>query len=130
MAHPNEDLVRRGYEAFSNGDMDTMAQLMASDVVHRVPGDNRFSGEHKGQDEVFAYYAGLGEETGGTIEAVLEEVRVEGDDKVVARHRNKGKREGKELDVMETLTFRVSDGKITELEENPDDQAAMDEFWA
>jgi uncharacterized protein len=130
MAHPNEELVRRGYEAFSKGDMDTMAQIMASDVVHRVPGNNRFSGELKGQDEVFGYYGALGEETGGTFKAELQEVRVEGDDTVVTRHHHTGQRGGKTLDDMETLTFTISDGKITELSEQPDDQAAMDDFWA
>jgi hypothetical protein len=27
MAHPNEDLVRRGYEAFNTGDVETLRQL-------------------------------------------------------------------------------------------------------
>ena len=27
MAHPNEDLVRRGYEAFTKGDMETLREL-------------------------------------------------------------------------------------------------------
>lgn len=130
MAHPNEDLVRRGYEAFGNGDMDTMAQIMASDVVHRVPGNNRFSGELKGQEEVFGYYGALGQETGGTFTAELQEVRVEGDDTVVARHRQKGQRGGKTLDDTETLTFTISDGKITELDEKPGDQAVVDDFWS
>ena len=39
MASSNEDLVRRGYEAFGAGDMATLASLMANDVVHVIPGD-------------------------------------------------------------------------------------------
>ena len=27
MAHPNEELVRRGYEAFAKGDMETLREL-------------------------------------------------------------------------------------------------------
>jgi ketosteroid isomerase-like protein len=27
MGHPNEDLIRRGYDAFSTGDMDTLREL-------------------------------------------------------------------------------------------------------
>jgi hypothetical protein len=130
MAHPNEELVRRGYAAFNKGDMDTLGEIMAADVVHRVPGDNQLSGEYKGQGEVFGYYAQLGELTGGTVSANLEEAKAQGDDTVVARHRNRGQRGGKSLDAMETLTFRVSDGKIAELDEKPDDQAATDDFWA
>lgn len=129
MGHPNEDLVRRGYEAFSSGDMDTMARLMSADVVHRAPGNNLVSGEYKGQEEVFGYYGRLGELTDGTFRVALESVQAEGDDKVVSRHRNIGQRGGKSLDVGETLTFTVSDGKISSLDEKPDDQAAMDDFF-
>jgi ketosteroid isomerase-like protein len=39
MAHPNEDLLRRGYQAFSTGDMDTVLSLMADDIAwHLGPG--------------------------------------------------------------------------------------------
>ena len=130
MGHPNEDLVRRGYEAFARGDMDTMGQLMAPDVVHRAPGNNLLSGEYKGQEEVFGYYGKIGDLTDGTFRAELESVQAEGDDRVVARHRNVGQRGGKTLDVGETLTFTVSDGKITSLDETPDDQGAMDDFFS
>ena len=27
MAHPNEELARRGYDAFSNGDIDALRQV-------------------------------------------------------------------------------------------------------
>ena len=31
MAHPNEGLVRRAYDAFSRGDMETLRQLIADE---------------------------------------------------------------------------------------------------
>ena len=130
MPHPNEDLVRRGYQAFNDADMETMAQLMSPDVVHRVPGKNQLSGEYKGQANVFGYYGRLGELTDGNFKVELQDVQAKGDDQVVAQHRNIGQRAGKKLDAMETLTFKVANGKITELEEKPDDQSVMDNFWA
>ena len=33
MGHPNEDLIRRGYDAFSSGDMDTLRELFHPDIV-------------------------------------------------------------------------------------------------
>ena len=30
MAHPNEELVRRGYEAFNNADVETLPQLLGA----------------------------------------------------------------------------------------------------
>jgi ketosteroid isomerase-like protein len=32
MGHPNEDLIRQGYDAFSRGDMDTLRELFHPDV--------------------------------------------------------------------------------------------------
>ncbi len=55
---------------------------------------------------------------------------VEGDDTVVATHRDKAEREGKTLDQDETLTFSLSDGKITRLEEKHSDPAKYDELWS
>ena len=37
MAHPNEDLVRRGYEAFATGDMATLNELFADDKLKLEP---------------------------------------------------------------------------------------------
>jgi hypothetical protein len=33
MAHPNEELVRRGYEAFATGDMETLRELLDPEIV-------------------------------------------------------------------------------------------------
>jgi uncharacterized protein len=130
MAHPNEEIVRKGYDAFTSGDMETLASLMTPDVVHSVPGDNPTSGEHKGQDEVFAMYGQLFELSGGELEVELLEVTPQGDDKVVSRHRATARRGDKSLDVVETLEFTIQDGKITRLDESTSDQAAEDAFWS
>ena len=128
--HPNETLVRRGYEAFSAGDMDTLSTLMAPDVVHQTPGSNQLSGEHKGQGDVFAMYGQLFELSGGTLKVELLEARAEGEDRVVTRHRSTAARDGKELDVEQTIVFTIVDGKITRLDEETDDVDAEDEFWS
>jgi ketosteroid isomerase-like protein len=46
MAHPNEELTRRAYDAFSRGDADTLRQLFADDAVFHEPGRNPVSGDH------------------------------------------------------------------------------------
>ena len=55
---------------------------------------------------------------------------MEGDDSVVATHRDRGQRGDKTLDQDETLTFTISGGKFTRLVENHSDQAAYDAFWS
>lgn len=86
MAHPNEDLVRKGYAAFSSGDMETLGQLMTPDVVHAVPGNNLTSGEHTGQEAVFGMYGQLFELSDGTVQVNVQDVTAQGDDKVIANH--------------------------------------------
>ena len=130
MAHPNEDLVRQGYKAFGEGDMDTLRSMYAPDAVHSATGNNPLAGDYKGADEILAYYGQLFELSGGTFSAELKSIAVEGDDTIVATHRNKGQRDGKTLDQDETLTFTIDGGKFTRLEEKHSDPAAYDAFWS
>jgi ketosteroid isomerase-like protein len=130
MAHPNEELVRQGYKAFSEGDMDTLRTLFAPDAVHRATGNNPLSGEYKGVDDVFAYYGQLFERSNGTFAVELKSVRVEGDDTVVTTHHDSGERDGKTLDQNESLTFTISGGKFTRIVEDHSDPAAYDDFWS
>ncbi len=129
MAHPNEDLVRKGYDAFSAGDMDALGKLMAADVVHAVPGNNLTSGEYQGQEAVFGMYGQLFELSDGTLQTELQEVTTDGDDKVIAKHRSTATRGGNSLDVVQTLAFTIADGKIARLDESSGDLAAEDAFW-
>jgi ketosteroid isomerase-like protein len=130
MAHPNEEIVRQGYKAFGEGDMDTLRSLFAPDAVHQATGNNPLSGDYKGVDAILGYYGQLFERSGGTFSAELKTVTAEGDDTVVATHRNKGERDGKTLDQDETLTFTISGGKFTRLVEKHSDPAANDAFWS
>ena len=130
MAHPNEEIVRQGYKAFGEGDLDTLRSLFAPDAVHSAAGNNPLSGDYNGIDEILGYYGKLFELSDGTFRAELETVRVEGDSTAIAKHRNKGERGGKTLDQGETLTFTISDGKITRVVEHHDDPAAYDAFWS
>ena len=130
MAHPNEDVVRRGYQAFGEGDMETLRSLFAADAVHVATGNSPIAGDYEGIDAILGYYGSLFELSDGTFSAELQSTRAEGDDTVVAVHRDRGQRAGKTLDQDETLTFTLSDGKITRLVEEHSDPAAYDEFWS
>jgi uncharacterized protein len=52
MAHPNEELYRTGFEAFQKGDMDTLKNHLADDIVWHVAGRDPFAGDYKGMGEV------------------------------------------------------------------------------
>jgi ketosteroid isomerase-like protein len=126
----NEDTVRRGYEAFGQGDMDTLRSIMTPDVVHSVPGNSRVSGEHKGIDEVLGFYATLFELTGGTLKAEVQSTSADGPDKVVAVHKLNAQRGDKNYDRDETLVFTLVGGKISRLDEQHGDQGAFDDFFS
>jgi len=130
MAHPNEDVVRQGYKAFGEGDMDTLRSLFAPDAVHVATGNSPVSGEYRGVDAILGYYGKLFELSDGTFSAELESVKVEGDDTVVATHRDRGQRGDKTLDQDENLTFTIVNGKFVRLVEEHSDQATYDAFWS
>jgi ketosteroid isomerase-like protein len=129
MAHQNEEMVRRGYKAFSEGDMATLGELMAPDVVVNVPGNNLISGVFSGREAVFARYGKLFALTDRTNRAELEDVQVDGEHRVVATHHATAQRGGKSLDVRQKLAFTIQDGKIVRIDESSSDQAAQDAFW-
>ena len=43
MSHPNEEVLRRGYEAFAKGDLDTVMSIFDEDIVWR-PGAGPWRG--------------------------------------------------------------------------------------
>ncbi len=127
--HPNVGLVRKGYDAFAKGDMATLSELFSEDAVWRVAGDSPFAGEHRGRDAVFAMFARSTELTGGTLRMELHDV-LANDEHAVVLFRETASRQGKQLDMLHTAVYHVSNGKVTETWTFPYDQRASDEFWS
>jgi ketosteroid isomerase-like protein len=57
----NIELVKRGYEAFSTGDGETMMALFDDNIEWVQPGNSNISGTWHGKGEVGQYLARLGE---------------------------------------------------------------------
>jgi ketosteroid isomerase-like protein len=129
-AEENAAIVRRGYEAFNSGDMDTLTELFDESAVWRTPGRASLAGDHEGRDAAFAYFGRLGQETGGTFQAELQQLLAGDGGRVVGIHRCSGERDGKQLDVDCCLVFQLEDGRITEGKEHFRDLYAWDEFWS
>jgi len=128
MAHPNEELIRKGYEAFLSGDMTAMNDLLSDDVVWHVPGNNQLSGDYRGKEETFSNFAKVFELTGGDFQLEIHDV-LANDDHVVVLARATGKIGDRTLDDNSLQLFHVKDGKATEQWLYPADQQATDEFW-
>ncbi len=127
--HPNAALLRKGYEAFGKGDMATMTELFAEDVVWHLAGNNPLSGVHRGRDAVFAIFAKTTQLSGGTFKIEVHDV-LANDQHAVALTRATASREGKQLNSLDADVYHVSDGKVTEWWSFVENGRVTDEFWS
>ncbi len=129
-ADENAAVVRRGYEAFNNGDMGTLTELFDENASWHTPGRSSLAGDHEGREASFAQFGRYGGETGGTFKAELREVLADDDGRVVGIHHNSAERNGKRLDVDCCLVFQIEDGRVTDGREYFYDVHSWDEFWS
>jgi hypothetical protein len=127
--HPNIEVFKRTYAAFTAGDFDALAELFDENAVWHNPGRNLVSGDFVGRDNAFAAFAKEFELSGGTYRPTIHDI-VANDEHILALMHATAEREGKRLDMNYVLIFHVKDGKITEGWDLWVDQAAVDEFWS
>jgi ketosteroid isomerase-like protein len=127
MAHPNEELVRRGFEAFSKGDLDTLRELFDADAVWHAPGRSPLSGDHRGMDAILGFFARTMELTAGTFRMELHDV-VANDEHAVALYVARGERDGRTLEDKSVLVSHVRNDKFVETWQHSGDQYAADEL--
>ena len=65
----NTDVVRRGYQAFNEADIDTLTRLFDERASWDTPGHGVVSRVARDRDAVFANFARYGELTAGTLKA-------------------------------------------------------------
>jgi uncharacterized protein len=126
--HPNAALIRRGYAAFSKGDMDTINEVFADDIVWHEAGGGGIAGDYKGKAEVFGFFGHIGERSGGSFSLEVHDV-LGNDEHVTALIRARAQREGKTMDINAVHVWHVQDGKAVEFWGVPYDTPAADEFW-
>lgn len=127
--HPDAALVRRGYEAFSAGDMETLASLMMSDCTHHSPGESQMSGHFKGVDNILAHFARLFELTDGTFRVELKGIYPDGRGHVMSVHKWHGDRGDRGIEMDGGLFFTIVGGKISDVDECVADIVESDAFW-
>ncbi|MFJ3906550.1 nuclear transport factor 2 family protein [Streptomyces sp. NPDC090025] len=128
--HPDAALIRRGYAAFSAGDMAALAGMMTSDCTHHVPGESQLSGHYKGRDNVLGgYYAKLAELTGGTFQVELKDVYVDGRGHAMSVHRFHADHGDRGIEMDGGLFFTLIGDKISDIDECVADIVEADSFW-
>ena len=127
--HPNEKILKKGYDAFAAGDMDTIDALFADDIVWHAPGNNPVAGTFKGKKEVFALFGKLFELSGGTFKVDVHALFAD-DEHGITLTNATGSRDGKTLNDHNVQVFHFKDGKITEQWLYYEDVPRNDAFWS
>ncbi len=127
--HPNVDLFRRAYAAFTAGDFDALAEVFDEKTIWHNPGRNLLAGDYTGRDETFGLFQKEFELSGGTYAPTIHDIMAS-DEHVVALMHVNSEREGRKLDMDYVLVFHVKDAKFTEGWDLWADQHAYDEFWS
>lgn len=126
----DRETIRKGYAAFSSGDMDTLMSLYHDDAVHIVPGASKVSGAHKGKEGILGLYVELFELSGGTLRIQLEHVLSDGGNRVVAIHTSSVAKDGEKFTQTEALLFTLVDGKVAEIQDFFSDIALNDRLFS
>jgi uncharacterized protein len=101
----NIELIKRGYDAFTRGDMETVMGLYADDVEWVQPGDSAISGTHRGRREVVEFLGRLAEKT---TELRFLRMIADGDTVVVFSEATVDGETSRDVEA-----FELSDGKVT-----------------
>jgi uncharacterized protein len=121
--------IRRGYEAFAKGDIETLKTLFAPNAIWHSVVTGILPGNYRGAQAILEFFGRLAHETNGTVRAELQTIAASGDH-VFALHRNTGKRNGKTTDTKSVLLFKLDKGVVTEVAEFRYDQPAEAQFWS
>jgi ketosteroid isomerase-like protein len=117
----NADVVRRGYAAFSSGDIDTMRTLFDENAVWHAAGNNRLARNYQGIDQILGYFGQLMEATSGTLRVGTPQVLADGET-VVAISEN----EASGLSTTGVNIFTLKDGKVVDVLTAATDFAGLD----
>jgi len=130
-AQGNAELMRRGYEAFSRGDMDTLRnELFTPDIVWHQGGRNQTSGDYRGADAVLGLFGKLVQLTDGTFQVEVHDL-LASEEHAVVLARVRAQRAGKTLEHGEySHVCHFRDGKLSEAWIVDVDPYELDEFFA
>jgi ketosteroid isomerase-like protein len=126
--HQNVDRLRKGYAAYSSGDLDTLTDLFADDILWHVAGRSPIAGDYKGRDAVFGFFGKLMELSGGTFAIDVHDI-LANDEHGVAIITNSGTRGDKSFSGQDVHVFHLRDSKVVEFWDSPLDQYNADDFW-
>jgi uncharacterized protein len=123
------DVVNRYFDALSAKDFPTVASMFADDIVWHQPGDNRFSGTHRGGAAVGEMIGGMMTVSEGTFELTLTGAPLVNGTMVAVPVHFTGKRDGAAMSQDGIDLLRIEGDKIAEAWLFSSDPQSEDTFW-
>jgi ketosteroid isomerase-like protein len=108
MSEQNVELIKRGYDAFAAGDVDTVMSLFDDNIEWVEPGESAISGTYRGKGEVGQLMAKMGEKG---LTATPQRFLSDGDDVVALGEVSAGGDTGNDADI-----FTVRGGKVVHVQ--------------
>ena len=119
--------VRKGFDAFARGDMDTLREVFDPGVQWHLPGRSTISGDYSGIDDVLGFFGTLFQLSEGTFKAELIECGDLTSDLVACLINRSGALPAGAIDQRTMLLFQLRDGRAVEVTEFAYDLYAYDE---
>ena len=129
-AQTNAEVMRKGYDAFSRGDMDALRnELFTPDIVWHQGGRNQTSGDYRGTDAVLGLFGKLFQLTDGTFQVEVHDV-LASEEHAVVLARVRARRAGKTIEHGQySHVCHFQDGKLSEAWIVDVDPYELDEFF-
>jgi ketosteroid isomerase-like protein len=124
----NGAAVRRYCDAWRRGDLATIVDCYADDVVVHWFGRNALAGTHRGKPAVLAALGALQQRANRRLVEIHDVLA--SDEHAVVLAREEFERDGRRLESRRVLVYHVRDGKLAEAWVYDDDQRAVDEMLA
>jgi uncharacterized protein len=127
--HPNAKLIRHCYEAFATGDLESLRELMAHDVVWHEPGRGPLAGDHKEPEGVLSFLRELQERSDNSFSIEIVDLLANAE-RAIAIQEETARRGDRQLDMASAIEFEIHQGKITEATVYHGDTYHFDQFWS
>ena len=124
----NREIVQHMTEAFLKGDISTVQDFWAEDIVWHFPGHSQIAGVFHGKEAVLKHLSGP-RRLGGSFQ--LTPLAFLGDERYGAvLYEITSTRNDKTLTETRVMVCKIDKDKIIETRIYPGDQYALDEFWS
>jgi len=125
----NQALIERAYDAFATGDIPTVLEILAEDILWHVPGRGPLSRDYHGHAEVLEFFGHFMELSEGTFRIAVDSVLTK-DDRVIVLVTESAQRRTREWSSPQVHAWTIKDGRATVFRQFQGDQQTEDEFWA